>query len=166
MPPDDNAMKLPVECLAPRAKHKAKGRATVARSSSPMLAGMRSVIPLPGLAYCAMNDSAQETFSYGGCFDLGSVISHSIQADVPRSRESVLQMAAAHSEKFWRREFIGSAHAATALASAIANIDFTVERFTDGEIYHVNNPAFVQLYVEHHFRNGADTITVVYQDLV
>jgi len=65
--------------------------------------------------------SARETFSYGGCFDLGSVISNSVTVEVPRSRDSVMQTVIALAEKFWSREFIGSSSATVALASAIAN---------------------------------------------
>ena len=111
-------------------------------------------------------DSARETFSYGGCFDLGSVISNSITVEVPRSRESVMQIAMVLAERFWSREFIGSSSATVALALSIARDEFTLEPVDGGEIYQVPDPTYVQLYIDHRFQHGRDTVTVVYQDLL
>ena len=113
-----------------------------------------------------LSDSARETFSYGGCFDFGSVISNSTNVEIPRSRESVMQIAMVLAEKFWGREFIGSSSATVALASAVARDEFKFEPVDGGEIYHVPDPMYVQFYIEHRFQHGTDTVAVVYQGLL
>jgi len=104
------------------------------------------------------------TFGYGGCADLGSVVTRSTVLPAPRTQKQVLVLARQLAEQFWNNKATRvEPLAAEALVRALEQATFTERQRLSSALYEVNDPSYVQLYVEHSYDNGIDRVAIAWQ---
>jgi len=102
-------------------------------------------------------------FSYGGCADLGSRVSRSTHKTTPRSQAQVFALAKHLAERFWSGKQVSAGTATDALVTGLSTAAFTVDVNDGRTSFHVRDPGYVQLYVEHEFKDGVDKVTIAWQ---
>ena len=107
--------------------------------------------------------SGVTAFSYGGCADLGSMASHSMPTNTPRTRAQVFAVAKDLAERFWSNEHVTAYSATRALLAGLAAETFEVEQLNGATVYEVRDPGYVVLYVEHAYADGVDRVTIAWQ---
>jgi hypothetical protein len=103
------------------------------------------------------------TFEYGGCADLGSVITRSTALPAPRSREQVFALARELAMKLWSNDIVSARLATDALLAGLNGSKYTTERVDEKVLYSVSDPNYVQLYVEHEYGDGIDRVVIAWQ---
>jgi hypothetical protein len=103
------------------------------------------------------------TFGYGGCADLGSFVIRNTPLPAPRTREQVILLAEELATEFWSNQVVSNRLATKTLVSALQNGRFTVETVKGKELFRVSDPNFVELYVEHQYKDGVDTLAIAWQ---
>jgi hypothetical protein len=102
-------------------------------------------------------------FSYGGCADLGSMVSRSTPRTAPRSQAQVFALAKELAERFWSSKTVAAGSATDALVTGLSTAAFTVDVNDGRTAFNVRDPGYVQLYVEHEFKDGIDKVTIAWQ---
>jgi hypothetical protein len=103
------------------------------------------------------------TFGYGGCADLGSVVTRSMPLSAARTQEKVFSLARDLATQFWSNKEVSERLATETLVKALQSGRFYVETVEGKKLFQVNDPNFVQLYVEHEYKDGVDTIAIGWQ---
>lgn len=103
------------------------------------------------------------TFGYGGCADLGSVVTRSTPLPVARTQEQVFSLARDLATRLWSNKEVSERLATETLTNALQGGRFSVETVEGKKLFQVNDPNFVQLYVEHEYKDGVDTIAIGWQ---
>lgn len=111
----------------------------------------------------ALPDGGSTTFGYGGCEHLGSLAFRSIRAPVALGEEEVIGAARELAEQFWNAQILGDSLALDTLVSGLDRKDFIVELSRGKTFINVRDPAFVELYIEHSYENGFDSVGIVWQ---
>jgi len=102
-------------------------------------------------------------FGYGGCEDLGSTVSRTTQMKAPRTQEQVFALAKDLAERFWSNKHVAASLATEALLSGLSAQRFEIERLNGTTIYSVRDSHYVELYVEHSYMDGVDSVTIAWQ---
>lgn len=102
-------------------------------------------------------------FSYGGCEDLGSMVTRSTPMKSPRTHEQVFSLARELARRFWNNQKVAADGATATLLAGLSAKRFEVEKLDDSTIYRVLDKAYVELYVEHAYTDGIDTVTIGWQ---
>ena len=103
------------------------------------------------------------TFGYGGCVDLGSVITRSTRMTSPRTQEQVFALARELATKFWSNDIVSAKLAAETLISGIYGSKYSTKKANGKSIFAVSDPGYVQLYVEHEYISGIDSVVIAWQ---
>jgi hypothetical protein len=103
------------------------------------------------------------TFGYGGCADLGSVITRSTRLAAPRSQDQVFALARELTMKFWSNDIVSARLATETLLAGLSASKYTTEKADGKLVYSVSDPNYVQLYVEHEYKNGIDRVVIAWQ---
>jgi hypothetical protein len=103
------------------------------------------------------------TFSYGGCFDLGSEVTRSTPRKNPRTQEQVFALARELATRFWGNNLISQPLAAETLARALDKAAFSVESAGGRTLFRLEDPAYVEFYIEHVYKAGVDRVVVSWQ---
>jgi hypothetical protein len=103
------------------------------------------------------------TFGYGGCADLGSVITRSTRLAAPRTRDQVFALARELAMKFWSNDIVSERLATETLLTGLSTSKYTTEEADGRLLYSVSDPNYVQLYVEHEYKDGIDRVVVAWQ---
>jgi hypothetical protein len=102
-------------------------------------------------------------FGYGGCEDLGSVVSVTSKMKTPRSQRAVLSTALALGERFWTRELIGDSLALEVLKEGIQGNRLIKEESNSETRFNIRHEAYTEFYIEHTHKDGLDTVSVAWQ---
>jgi hypothetical protein len=102
-------------------------------------------------------------FVYGGCVDLGSMVTRTTRMKAPRTQKQVFAVAKDLAERFWSNQYVAEDLATEALVSALSAQRFEIERLNGATSYNIRDPHYVQLYVEHSYSDGADRVTIAWQ---
>ncbi len=103
------------------------------------------------------------TFEFGGCVDFGSRVTRTTLMDSPRTRAQVFALARELATRFWDNDLVSAGVASSALVTGLANGTFTVQKGDDGETFLVQEPGYIQLYVQHQFENRTDRVSIGWQ---
>jgi hypothetical protein len=103
------------------------------------------------------------TFAYGGCEDLGSMITRSTRLTAPRTRDEVFALARELATKFWSNDIVSARRATEALVSGLSGSEYTTESTEGKVLYSVPDPGYVELCVEHEYRDGIDRVVIAWQ---
>ena len=103
------------------------------------------------------------TFGFGGCVDLGSVVTRTTALPRSRTQAQILALARDLSARFWRNTEVSGDAAAEALTRATERAEFVVEQSGSRTVFNVADPGYVQLYVEHEYINGIDRVVIAWQ---
>lgn len=108
-------------------------------------------------------NGTKTVFSYGGCADLGSEISVTSKMKTPRSRQAVLATALALGERFWTKNLIYEPLALPMLKEGIRRNRFAIEKINGSTLFNIQHgEAFAEFYIEHTYKEGLDTVSVVW----
>ena len=102
-------------------------------------------------------------FGYGGCEDLGSTVSRTTQMKAPRTQEQVFALAKDLAERFWSNKHVAASLATEALLFGLSTQRFEIERLNGTTIYSVRDSHYVELYVEHSYMDGVDSVIIAWQ---
>jgi len=102
-------------------------------------------------------------FRYGGCDDLGSVVSQADKMDTPRSQVQIFELARELAKRYWCDEIIGDSFAQDVLVTSLEKSEYSVEQEDRRTFFHIHHHAFVELYVEHEFDSGEDRVSIAWQ---
>jgi hypothetical protein len=103
------------------------------------------------------------TFGYGGCADLGSVVTLSTSLPAARTQEQVFSLACDLATRFWSNKEVSERLATETLEKALQSGRFSTATVEKRKLFQVNDPNFVQLYVEHEYKDGVDTVAIGWQ---
>jgi hypothetical protein len=103
------------------------------------------------------------TFAYGGCEDLGSMITRSTRLAAPRTQDEVFALARELATKFWSNDIVSARRATEALVTGLSGSTYTTERMEEKVLYSVPDPGYVELCVEHEYRDGIDRVVIAWQ---
>jgi hypothetical protein len=103
------------------------------------------------------------TFAYGGCEDLGSMITRSTRLESPRTRDEVFSLARELATRFWSNDIVSARRATEALVSGLTEATYTTERVGGKVLYSVPDPGYVELSVEHEYQDGLDRVVIAWQ---
>ena len=103
------------------------------------------------------------TFSYGGCYDLGSTITRSTPLATPRTRDQVFELVREMALRFWSNDIVSARQATETLLNGIDGSEYTVEKMNGKILITVLSPSYVQLYVEHEYKDGIDSVEIGWQ---
>ena len=102
-------------------------------------------------------------FSYGGCYDLGSMITRSTQLAAPRTEDQIFELARELSVRFWSNEIVSERRAAEALLAGLRASKYTTEESNGKMFYSISDPGYVELCIEHEYRDGIDHVVIAWQ---
>jgi hypothetical protein len=102
-------------------------------------------------------------FSYGGCADLGSMISRSTPLAAARTQDQVFALARELATRFWSNDIVSARLATKTLLAGLDESNYTEERIDGKRLYSVADPNYVQLYVEHEYKDGTDRVVIAWQ---
>ena len=103
------------------------------------------------------------TFAYGGCADLGSVVTRSTHMARPRTQEQVFSLARELAAKFWSNDIVSARLATKTLISGLEGSKYTTAKSDGRTTFAVQDPNYVQLYIEHEYGDGVDRVTIAWQ---
>jgi hypothetical protein len=103
------------------------------------------------------------TFGFGGCADFGSRVTRSTPTDAPRTREQVFAVARELATRYWDNDIVAARAASRALVSGLASGMFIVQADEHGEMILVQEPGYIQIYLQHGYENGTDRVTIGWQ---
>jgi hypothetical protein len=100
-------------------------------------------------------------FGYGGCEDLGSVISRASRMKTPRSSAAALLVAEELAERFWNKDIIG----ADSISLDVLKESIQANRLSGDAktFFSISHPHFAEFYVAHEFEAGVDSVSVAWQ---
>jgi len=103
------------------------------------------------------------TFSYGGCHELGSIITSSTPLASPRTRNQVFALVRELALRFWSNDIVTARRATETLLAGLDGSNYIVEK-TDGRtLFSVRSPSYVELYVAHEYKHGIDRVEIGWQ---
>ncbi|MBK6286345.1 MAG: hypothetical protein IPJ33_11355 [Gammaproteobacteria bacterium] len=111
----------------------------------------------------ALPDGGSTTFGYGGCDHLGSLAFRSVRAPAALGQEEVIAAGRELAEQFWNARILGDSLALDTLVSGLDRKDFIVELSRGKTFINVRDAAFAELYIEHSYENGFDSVGIVWQ---
>jgi hypothetical protein len=103
------------------------------------------------------------TFAYGGCYDLGSVITRSTPLATARTQKQVFALARELTLRFWSNDIVSARRATKTLLAGIDGSKYTVEKMNGRTVFSVPSTAYVELYVEHEYKDGIDRVEIGWQ---
>lgn len=103
------------------------------------------------------------TFEYGGCADLGSTITRSTQLAAPRTQAQVFALARELATRFWSNDIVSARLASETLLTALSNSKYMTEKLNGKVSFSVSDPSYVQLYIEHEYKDGVDRVVLAWQ---
>jgi hypothetical protein len=102
------------------------------------------------------------TFAYGGCVDLGSVITRATRLPKPRTQSQVFELARELAVRLWSNPAVGARSATNALLRGLhGQID--PQQQAGKTIYNVKDPLYSELYISHEFQDGEDRVILGWQ---
>lgn len=111
----------------------------------------------------ALPDGGTTTFGYGGCEHLGSIAFRSIRVPAPLEEKEVIAAARELAARFWNAQLIGDSLALDTLVAALDRADYIVELSRGKTFINVRDASFVELYIEHSYEHGFDSVGIVWQ---
>lgn len=111
----------------------------------------------------ALPDGGSTTFGYGGCYHLGSIAFRSIRVSAPLTQEQVIEAATELANRFWTADITGDSLALDTLLGALRSEEFILEQAGEKTFINISHPAFVELYIEHSYGDGFDTVGISWQ---
>ena len=103
------------------------------------------------------------TFSYGGCYVLGSVITHTMPLTTPRTQNQVFALARELALRFWSNDIVSARLATKTLLAGLEGSKYIVEKTNGRTLFSVLSPSYVELYVEHGYKDGIDRVELGWQ---
>ena len=103
------------------------------------------------------------TFAYGGCYDLGSEVSRATRLAAPRTLSQVFALARELATKFWSNDIVSARRATKTLLAGLSKSKYTIEKINGAELFSVSDPGYVELYVEHEYKDGIDRVAIAWQ---
>ena len=103
------------------------------------------------------------TFRYGGCYDLGSVITRSTPLATRRTQNQVFALARELALRFWSNDIVSANRATETLLAGLDGTKYTVEKRNGRMLFSVLSPSYVELYVEHEYKDGIDRVEIGWQ---
>lgn len=103
------------------------------------------------------------TFGYGGCADLGSLVARTTRMTRPRTQEQVFALARELARRFWSNDIVSAGLATGTLLGGIEGSKYTTEKLEGRTTFNVQDPNYVQLYVEHEYKDGFDRVAIAWQ---
>lgn len=137
-------------------------QATVIESIAKLIPGGSANVP-QRLVTWVRETEGTTTFGYGGCADLGSVVTRSTPMAKPRTQEQVFSLARELATRFWSHEIVSARLATQTLISGLDGSKYTTETSEGRTTFAVKDPNYVQLYVEHEYKDGVDRVTIAWQ---
>lgn len=107
--------------------------------------------------------SGMTIFAFGGCEDLGSTVTRSTPLASPRTQEQVFSLAKELAERFWSNKEVAVGSAAEILLTGLSARKYEIEQIDGSTIYRVSDEGYVELYVEHAYVDGIDSVTIAWQ---
>ncbi len=111
----------------------------------------------------ALPDGGTTTFGYGGCEHLGSIAFRSIRAPAALEEKEVIAAARELARRFWNAEIAGDSLALDTLMTGLDRAEYIVELSRGKTFINVRDASFVELYIEHSYENGFDSVGIVWQ---
>jgi hypothetical protein len=108
-------------------------------------------------------DGRTTIFGYGGCDDLGSVVSQADRMDTSRSQAQIFELARNLANRFWNDGIIEDSLAQDVLVTSLEKSEYSVEQGDRRTFFHIHHHAFVELYVEHEFDGDVDRVSITWQ---
>jgi hypothetical protein len=102
------------------------------------------------------------TFAYGGCVDLGSVITHATWLPKPRTETQVFELARELAVRLWSNPAVSARSATNALLRGLHG-RVEPEQHDGKTIYNVKDPLYSQLFITHEYQGGEDRVTLGWQ---
>ena len=137
-------------------------QATVITSIAARFSGGTANVPDRLVTWTSTTEGTT-TFGYGGCADLGSVITRSTPLETPRTQKQVFALARELTLRFWSNHIVSARLATETLLAGLDGSKYTVEKTNGRTLFSVLDPAYVQLYVEHEYKDGIDRVEIGWQ---
>jgi hypothetical protein len=137
-------------------------QATVVTSIATHFSGGTPNVPDRLVTWASATDGTT-TFSYGGCYDLGSMVTHSIPLETPRTQNQVFALARELALRFWSNDIVSAWLATETLLDGIDGSKYTVEKTNGRTLFSVPSHSYVELYVEHEYIDGIDRVEIGWQ---
>jgi len=91
------------------------------------------------------------------------MITRSTRLAAPRTQEQVFALARELTLRFWSNDIVSAKLASETLLNGLSDSKYTIEKKDGKELFSVSDPAYVQLYVEHEYRDGIDRVEIAWQ---
>jgi hypothetical protein len=103
------------------------------------------------------------TLSYGGCYDLGSMITRSTPLTNPRTQNQVFALARELALMFWSNDIVSARLATKTLLAGLDGATYIVEETNGRILFSVLSSSYVELHVEHEYKDGIDRVEISWQ---
>jgi hypothetical protein len=137
-------------------------QATVITSIAARFSGGTPNVPDRLVTWTSVTEGTT-TFSYGGCYDLGSVITRTAPLTTPRTQNQVFALARELALKFWSNDIVSARLATETLLAGLDGSKYTVEKTNGRALFSVPSPYYVELYVAHEYKEGIDRVEIGWQ---
>lgn len=137
-------------------------QATVITSIAARFSGGTPSVPDRLVTWTSVTEGTT-TFSYGGCYDLGSVITRSTPFSTRRTQNQVFALARELALRFWSNDIVSARQASKALQAGLDGSKYNIEKTNGRTLFSVLSPSYVELYVEHEYKDGIDRVEIGWQ---
>jgi hypothetical protein len=81
----------------------------------------------------------------------------------PRTQNQVFALARELALRFWSNDIVSARLATKTLLAGLDGSKYTVEKTNGRTLFSVLSPSYVELYVEHEYKEGIDRVEIGWQ---